>query len=233
MKITDIECTHIDDQNYQYIDCYFDDSEQGKSVAVVDRDNGKVFFLDNTLRSDEDVKETIDCILVELQVSKYAPNHVELVKDFVVRHGMSEGAFIPKGDDMDWYYYSIMRYQLLSPREKFSLISREVSNSYRALIAQGNEVNFIKVFCPEIDDPYETEDAIEEMVELDIVDNLPLITWADTYGHSQDVHLIEIEEDYIYVYNPDTTACELIRFSQLYSLLDEILVLEHFQKYKS
>lgn len=52
---------HIDDDNYQHVDCYFteDPNEEGKTVAIVCLDTGKVFFLDNLYRSNKGVQEAI------------------------------------------------------------------------------------------------------------------------------------------------------------------------------
>lgn len=64
-NIAEIRTDYIDDQNLQYIDCWFtdDDNEEGKTVAVVDLDTKKIIFFDNGYRLNEKVKEAINEIL--------------------------------------------------------------------------------------------------------------------------------------------------------------------------
>lgn len=57
--IEQVNNDYTDDDNYCYIDVYFMGDEQGKAVAVVDRDNGKVFFIDNGFRNEPLVIEAI------------------------------------------------------------------------------------------------------------------------------------------------------------------------------
>lgn len=58
-KITEIKTDYTCDQNLHHIDVYFEGTEEGKTVAVVDHDTNKVIFFDNSYRMDEKVKEAI------------------------------------------------------------------------------------------------------------------------------------------------------------------------------
>ena len=70
-QISEIITDHIDDENLQHIDAYFDEDadSEGKTIAVVDRDTKKVIFFDNMYRGDKQVKEAIkeihDSIVIE------------------------------------------------------------------------------------------------------------------------------------------------------------------------
>lgn len=60
-KIYEVSYGFIDDDNLLHIDVYFSDSDEdeGKTVAVIDLDTGKVIFFDNRFRMNEAVKEAI------------------------------------------------------------------------------------------------------------------------------------------------------------------------------
>ena len=59
--IAELRTDHIDDDNLQHLDAYFtdDDNEEGKTIAVVDRDSGKVICFDHLYRTDKLVEEAI------------------------------------------------------------------------------------------------------------------------------------------------------------------------------
>jgi hypothetical protein len=61
-SISEVRNDYTDDDNYTHIDIWLsaDDSEEGKSVAIVDNDSGKVFYIDNTYRLSNKVKEAIE-----------------------------------------------------------------------------------------------------------------------------------------------------------------------------
>jgi hypothetical protein len=71
-QISEIITDHIDDENLQYIDAYFDEDadSEGKTIAVVDRDTKKVIFFDNLYRGDEQVKEAIKEIHDSIVIKK-------------------------------------------------------------------------------------------------------------------------------------------------------------------
>lgn len=52
----------IDDQNYLHIDMWEteDENEEGKTVAIICLDTMKVYYIDNTLRLNDLVKESIN-----------------------------------------------------------------------------------------------------------------------------------------------------------------------------
>lgn len=62
-KLTEVRNDYIDDQNLHHIDCWFDDKEEGRTVAVVDLDTNKVIFFDNRLRGDKEVRIAIEEVL--------------------------------------------------------------------------------------------------------------------------------------------------------------------------
>jgi len=66
-EIREIRTDHIDDENVQYVDLYFDDDDnsEGKTVAVVCLDTLKVFYYDNDYRLNVRVKEAIKEIIDE------------------------------------------------------------------------------------------------------------------------------------------------------------------------
>ena len=66
-EIREIKTDHIDDENVQYVDVYFDDDDnsEGKTVAVVCLDTLKTFYYDNDYRVNVRVKEAIKEILAE------------------------------------------------------------------------------------------------------------------------------------------------------------------------
>jgi hypothetical protein len=68
----EIRADYIDDQNYLHIDMWKseDDNEEGKTIAIICCDTLKVYFIDNTLRSDHRIKETINNTLSELNKTK-------------------------------------------------------------------------------------------------------------------------------------------------------------------
>jgi hypothetical protein len=61
--ITEVKNDYTDDQNYTHIDVWEDDNEEGKTIAIICRDTNKVFFIDNMLRNNPDVKEAINEVL--------------------------------------------------------------------------------------------------------------------------------------------------------------------------
>ena len=65
----EIKADYIDDQKYLHIDMWEtdDDNEEGKTIAIVCCDTYKVYFIDNTMRGDHLVKETINDVLLSLQ----------------------------------------------------------------------------------------------------------------------------------------------------------------------
>jgi len=69
-EIREIRTDHIDDENVQYVDVYFDDDDNsaGKTVAVVCLDTLKTFYYDNDYRVNVRVKEAIKEILNERTV---------------------------------------------------------------------------------------------------------------------------------------------------------------------
>lgn len=66
-KIQELRSDHVDDDNYQHIDAYFDadDNSQGKTIAIVCLDTNKVYFLDNLYRTDKNVQEEIKNVLAD------------------------------------------------------------------------------------------------------------------------------------------------------------------------
>ena len=64
-EIREIRTDHIDDENVQHIDVWFDDDDnsEGKTVAVICLDTLKVFYFDNDYRVNVRVKEAIQEIL--------------------------------------------------------------------------------------------------------------------------------------------------------------------------
>ena len=68
MKISEIRCDYIDDENLQHIDVWEtdDENESGKTVAVVDWDTAKVIFFDNSYRMSSEVVEAIRNIKDEI-----------------------------------------------------------------------------------------------------------------------------------------------------------------------
>ena len=58
---TEIRTDYIDDQNLQHIDCWFtdDNSEEGRTVAVLDLDTQKVIFFDNRFRASKKIQKVI------------------------------------------------------------------------------------------------------------------------------------------------------------------------------
>jgi phosphopentomutase len=68
----EIRADYTDEQNYLHIDVWQtdDDNEEGRTIAIVCLDTCKVFFIDNTMRNDYWVKETISSILSDLQKEK-------------------------------------------------------------------------------------------------------------------------------------------------------------------
>lgn len=61
--ITEVRTDFIDDDNFNHVDCWTDDKDQGKTVAIVCRDTKKVFFIDDMYRQDKEVKQAIQEIL--------------------------------------------------------------------------------------------------------------------------------------------------------------------------
>ena len=58
---------YTDDDNYTHIDVWdTENDDEGRTVAIVCRDTKKVFFIDNGLRLNESVKESIAEVLADL-----------------------------------------------------------------------------------------------------------------------------------------------------------------------
>jgi hypothetical protein len=68
----EIRADYIDEQNYMHIDAWEsdDDNEEGKTIAIICCDTHKVFFIDNTMRDDYWVQETIRAVLLGLEKEK-------------------------------------------------------------------------------------------------------------------------------------------------------------------
>ena len=64
--ITEIRSDYTDDQNYTHIDVWFNDEEDGQTIAIVDRDSKKVFWINNGLRWNQAVNEEITLVLNEI-----------------------------------------------------------------------------------------------------------------------------------------------------------------------
>lgn len=64
----EIRNDYTDDQNYAHIDFWPDEGDEGRTIVVVCRDTKKVFFLDNTMRNDSEVKKAIQEVLDECDV---------------------------------------------------------------------------------------------------------------------------------------------------------------------
>ena len=73
MQISEVKNDHIDDDNYCHIDVYKtgNDSEVGQTVAIVCQDTGKVFFIDNAYRTNEEVNTAIS------EVQSLEISHIE------------------------------------------------------------------------------------------------------------------------------------------------------------
>lgn len=66
-QILEIHNDYTDDNNLVHIDCWFENSEEGETVAVVDLDTKKVIFFDNRYRMDKLVLESINEVLNEIE----------------------------------------------------------------------------------------------------------------------------------------------------------------------
>jgi hypothetical protein len=68
----EIRADYTDEQNYLHIDVWQteDDDEEGKTIAIVCCDTHKVYFIDNRMRNDYWVQETIRDVLLALQEQK-------------------------------------------------------------------------------------------------------------------------------------------------------------------
>ncbi len=58
----EIRCDYIDETDgYWYVDAWLtgDDDEEGKSIAVIDADTAKVFYIDAMARWDKEAQEVI------------------------------------------------------------------------------------------------------------------------------------------------------------------------------
>jgi len=79
-KIHEIRINYIDDENLRYIDAYFDNdpNSQGKTIAVVCEDTGKVIFMDNRYRMDAEIIDTIKRIKRNIQ-----PNWFNLLNPMI------------------------------------------------------------------------------------------------------------------------------------------------------
>jgi hypothetical protein len=64
-KIVEVKNDYTDDENLTYIDAYFDTDEnsEGKTIAVVCLDTGKVIFFDNAYSNDAKILEAIKEIM--------------------------------------------------------------------------------------------------------------------------------------------------------------------------
>lgn len=70
-QVKEVRSDHIDDDNICHIDVYYseDENEQGKTVAFVDLDTGKVIYVDNIFRLNDLVSEEITYVLNENYLS--------------------------------------------------------------------------------------------------------------------------------------------------------------------
>ena len=68
-NFSEVKNDYTDDLNITMIDAYKseDENEQGKTIAAVCRDTGKVIFFDNRYRGDEGIKESIAEVLQEIK----------------------------------------------------------------------------------------------------------------------------------------------------------------------
>lgn len=109
---TDVRNDYIDDQNFCHIDCYFtdDDNEQGVTVAIVDMDSKKVYFIDNMFRSDKMVMDAIEdaknrAMPEEPESTEYSEN-LEISSVFTsgTKDGLDDQMreFIENHDVIDW-----------------------------------------------------------------------------------------------------------------------------------
>jgi|GEM_PF-2144281 hypothetical protein len=60
-KIVEVKNDYTDDENYTFIDAYFDedDNSEGKTICAVCQETGKALFFDNSYRNDEKILEAI------------------------------------------------------------------------------------------------------------------------------------------------------------------------------
>ena len=70
--IAEIITDHIDEDNFQYVDAYFDDDadSEGKTIAMVCLDTKKVVFIHNEYRLVSKVKNAIKEILDSIVIEK-------------------------------------------------------------------------------------------------------------------------------------------------------------------
>lgn len=94
ISISEVRTGYVDDDNYRYIDVWFDDNpdSEGKTVALVCRDTLKVVYVDNAYRLNDKVRNAIASVLKDEKrwfdndwrfVEKYYPNydHCQAIAD--------------------------------------------------------------------------------------------------------------------------------------------------------
>jgi len=66
--IKELRTDYVDEDNLRHLDAYFtkNDNENGKTVAVVDQDSGKVIFFDNAFVNEPLVIENLEAIKLAL-----------------------------------------------------------------------------------------------------------------------------------------------------------------------
>lgn len=84
-KVESVDSYYIDDQNLQHIDAYFEDHDEGVTVAVVDRDNGKIIFFQEVYREDKKVQDAITDIIT----TRVRQNEIADAKKTLEKYGYS------------------------------------------------------------------------------------------------------------------------------------------------
>lgn len=77
--ISEVRNSYTDDDNFTHIDVYKTDNEdeEGRTVAIVCQDTGKVYFLDNIFRGNTSVEEAIKEVMPQPKGETLLPDILE------------------------------------------------------------------------------------------------------------------------------------------------------------
>jgi formate dehydrogenase maturation protein FdhE len=76
MEIEKVSTCFVDD-DFTYVDVYFKDEEEGKTVAFIDNITGRVLYKDNSYRTEPKVTEAILDVLKNLSITEKTKKYME------------------------------------------------------------------------------------------------------------------------------------------------------------